>query len=281
MSNYRLAEAKCFTHKGRRIAYREYGSGDQPLVLVHGLLCDSRMYDKLAPALAERGHRVITIDVLGHGESDQPHDMTAYSMTQFGGDVLGLLDHLGLQHAIIGGTSLGANTALEVAVAAPHRVRALVLEMPVLENGLAGAAALFVPLALALRINFPGMRLLSKMMRKIPRSQFLIDMMLDFVRRDPRASLAVLDGITFGRVAPPIAQRRALRHWTLVIGHPSDPIHPFSDADVLARELPNARLVQARSIAEWRVAPGRLDDELCAFLDEVWAAPRLRAVAGL
>jgi pimeloyl-ACP methyl ester carboxylesterase len=281
MSKYTPAETKFFTYRGRRIAYREYGSGEKPVVLAHGLLMDGRMYAKLAPVLAERGHRVITIDVLGHGESDQPHDMTAYSMTQFGTDVLALLDHLGLPSAVIGGTSLGANTALEVAVAAPHRVRALVLEMPVLEHGLAGAAALFVPLALALRVNFPGMALLSRTMRRIPRSQFLVDLLLDFVRRDPKASLAVLDGITFGRVAPPIAQRRALRHKTLVIGHPADPIHPFSDADTLARELPNARLVQARSIAEWRLSPHRLDDELGAFLDEVWAEPRLRAVSGL
>jgi pimeloyl-ACP methyl ester carboxylesterase len=206
--------------------------------------------------------------------------MTAYSMTQFGGDVLALMDHLGLHSAIVGGTSLGANTALEVAVAAPERVKALVLEMPVLENGLAGAAALFVPLALSIRVNRRGMRVLSKAMRLIPRSHFMVDLMLDFVRRDPEASLAVLDGVTFGRVAPPIAQRRQIRHKTLVIGHTADPIHPFSDADDIARELPNARLVQARSIAEWRLRPDRLDGELAAFLDEVWAEPRLRAVAG-
>ena len=63
---------------------------------------------------------------------------------------------------------------------------------------------------------------------------------------------------------------------TLVIGHPSDPIHPFSDADRIARELPHARLVTASSIAEWRIRPARLNRELLAFLDEVW---ELRAVA--
>jgi hypothetical protein len=67
-----------------------------------------------------------------------------------------------------------------------------------------------------------------------------------------------------------------LQHPTLVIGHPSDPIHPFSDADRIARELPNAKLITARSIAEWRVRPARLTAELASFLDDVWA---LRAVA--
>jgi pimeloyl-ACP methyl ester carboxylesterase len=259
-----------FTHKGRRIAYREYGSGPRVLVLTHGLLMDQRMYEKLAPEVASRGHRVITVDMLGHGVSDQPHDMTAYSMPQFGRDVVALLEHLGLDQAVVGGTSLGANVALEAATLAPSRIRALVLEMPVLENALPAAAAAFVPLALALRISQRTMNVVAKLVRRIPRSAFLLDMMLDFIRRDPRSSLAVLDGLIFGRVAPPIDERRALAHPTLVIGHPSDPIHPFSDADRIARELPRAVLVKAHSIAEWRTNPKRLTGELVAFLDRVW-----------
>jgi pimeloyl-ACP methyl ester carboxylesterase len=272
-----LPLVESFTFRGRRISYCEYGSGAKAIVLTHGLLMDRRMYTKLAPALAARGHRVITVDMLGHGASDQPHEMTAYSMQQFGRDVIALLDHLELPQAVIGGTSLGANVALEVAVAAPARVRALVLEMPVLENALPAAAAAFVPLALALRISHRVMGLVARITRRIPRTHFLVDVLIDFVRRDPLASLAVLDGLIFGRVAPPIEDRRALTQPTLVIGHPSDPIHPFSDADRIARELPNARLVEAHSILEWRLRPARLDAELAAFLDEVW---RPQSVAG-
>jgi pimeloyl-ACP methyl ester carboxylesterase len=265
-----------FSFRGRRISYREYGSGPRVVVLTHGLLMDNRMYTRLAPALADKGHRVITVDMLGHGESAQPHEMTSYSMPQFGRDVVALLDHLQVTQAVIGGTSLGANVALEVAVAQPARVRALVLEMPVLENALPAAAAAFVPLALSLRISQRTMRFLSVVTRRIPRTHFIVDLLIDFVRRDPAASLAVLDGLIFGRVAPPIEDRRLLQHPTLVVGHPSDPIHPFSDADRIARELPNARIVTASSIAEWRVRPARLTAELADFLDDVWA---LRAVA--
>ena len=265
-----------FTHRGRRIAYRTFGSGPRLVVLTHGLLMDGRMYTKLAPTLAARGHHVVCPDMLGHGASDQPHDMTAYSMTQFGHDVIALLDHLGAANAVVGGTSLGANVALEAAVAAPARVRALVLEMPVLENALPAAAAAFVPLGLALRASQRTMGFVARLVRAIPRSHFLVDVMLDFVRRDPAASLAVLDGLIFGRVAPPIGERRALACPTLVIGHPSDPIHPFSDADRIGRELPHARLVKASSIYEWRVRPAKLDAELLSFLDDVSA---LRAVA--
>ncbi len=265
-----VPSAASFSYRGRRISYCEYGEGPRVVVLTHGLLMDRRMYTKLAPTIAARGHRVITVDMLGHGASDQPYEMTAYSMQQFGRDLVALLDHLGLPQAVIGGTSLGANVALEACVLAPSRVRGLVLEMPVLENALPAAAAAFVPLALALRISQRAMGLLAAITRRIPRTHFLVDIMLDFVRRDPRASLAVLDGLIFGRVAPPLDERRALEHPTLVIGHPSDPIHPFSDADRIARELPNARLVRALSILEWRRSPARLDDHLAAFLDEVW-----------
>ena len=268
------------TLRGRTIAYREYGTGPRVVVLTHGLLMDSRMYTRLAPAIAAAGNRVITVDMFGHGESDPPHDMPAYSLQQFGSDVIALLDHLGVPQAVVGGSSLGANVALEVAVLAPERVRALVLEMPVLENALPAAAAAFVPLALALRVSQGTMRLVSKLTRRLPRTTFVVDIMLDFVRRDPAASLAVLDGLIFGRVAPPIAERRALEHPTLVIGHPSDPIHPFSDADRIARELANARLVTASSIAEWRLRPARLNRELARFLDDVWGPARMVDRAG-
>lgn len=255
----------------RRIAYREYGDGPRVIALVHGLLMDGRMFTDLAPKLAAAGNRVLLVDMLGHGASDQPRDMGHYSMPQFGADLVALLEHLGLDDAVIGGTSLGANVALEAACAAPERVRALFLEMPVLEHGLAGAAAVFVPLALAIRLSRRSMGLVSALTRRIPRTHFLIDVMIDFARRDPVVSLAVLDGLTFGRVAPPKSKRRALAQPTLVIGHPSDPIHPFSDAETTAAELANARLVTARSMYEWRIRPSRLDAVLIRFLDDVWA----------
>jgi pimeloyl-ACP methyl ester carboxylesterase len=270
-----VPEPSSFRCRGHRLAYSVWGQGPRLIVLTHGLLMDQRMYTQLAPTLSAAGHRVVTIDMLGHGGSDQPHQMTAYSMPQYGRDLIALLDHLEAPQAVIGGTSLGANIALEAAVLAPQRIRALVLEMPVLENALPGAAAAFVPLALALRLSMPTMRVVSALARRLPRSHFLIDTMIDFVRRDPQASLAVLDGLTFGRLAPPPEERRALPQPTLVVGHPSDPVHPFSDADLIRRELTNARLVAARSITEWRLTPRYLDAQLLAFLDQVWTRPAI------
>jgi hypothetical protein len=63
-----------------------------------------------------------------------------------------------------------------------------------------------------------------------------------------------------------------------VIGHPADPLHPFTDSDMLAEELPRARLVNAESIFEWRVSPGRLDDELAEFIADVYAEERAESL---
>src|SRR4029453_13457228 len=99
----------------------------------HGLLFNQRMHDALARALAARGHRVVTLDLLGHGDSDRPREKWRYSMPQFGAQVVALRDELGADEAVVMGTSLGANVALEASVLAPERVRGMVIEMPVLD----------------------------------------------------------------------------------------------------------------------------------------------------
>src|SRR4051794_28344277 len=135
-----------FRHEGSRLAYTIYGDGPRTFVLVHGLLLSQKMHRPLARALAERGNRVVTLDLLGHGRSDRPRDMTRYSMPFFGQQMIALLDHLEVEEAVLGGTSLGANATLEAAVHAPDRVRGMIVEMPVLDNALLACAIAFTPL---------------------------------------------------------------------------------------------------------------------------------------
>jgi pimeloyl-ACP methyl ester carboxylesterase len=260
------------SYRGYRIGYEEYGSGERPIVLIHGLLMNRRMFERLGPALAARGNRVICVDLLGHGRSDQPDDLRLYSMPLFGEQVVALLDHLGLERAVVGGTSLGANVALELGVRHPERVEALFVEMPVLDNALAAVAAIFSPILLGLRVGKPAIELSSRLASLVPRTNFLVDIGLDWARRRPGPSIAVLEGLLLGETAPPREQRRLIERPALVVGHPRDPLHPFSDSGMLIEELPAARLVEANSILEWRTRPQRLDGELASFLDEVWAA---------
>lgn len=275
-----------FRYHGHRIAYDVHGTGDRVLVLVHGLLMNRRMYDALAPEIASRGNRVVTVDLLGHGRSDRLAERQTYSMTAFAGQLLALLDHLELEAPVIGGTSLGANVGLEFAAHHPDRAGALFIEMPVLEDALLGAALIFTPMLLGLRLGNPVFKGLAALTSRIPRTNYLVDIGLDWLRQDPEPSRAVLEGILFGRTAPTKEERRALQHPALVIGHPNDPLHPFSDADMLVDEMVNARLVDANSILEWRLTPERLTNELAAFLDEVYAEDeakgerRARAASG-
>jgi len=264
-----------FTHEGHRLAYTEYGEGPRTVVLIHGLLLSQRMQAPLAKELAARGNRVITLDVLGHGKSDRPRDMWRYSMTFFGEQVIGLLDHLGLDEAVVAGTSLGANITLEACAVAPDRVRGMIVEMPVLDNALLGCALAFTPLMTMLTLGEPIMRGVSWLTRQIPdRGPELLQVGLDTIRQDPAPSAAVLQGLFFGRVAPHRSIRRTFKAPTLVIGHRRDPVHPFSDSGMLVDELPNARLLEAGSILEMRVAPERLTNEIARFVDDCWKPQR-------
>jgi pimeloyl-ACP methyl ester carboxylesterase len=262
-----------FSHEGQRIAYSVYGDGPRVTVLLPGLLLSQRMQEPLARALAARGERVILMEPLGHGRSDRPRDMWRYSMNTFGREVVALLDELEIEQAVVGGTSLGANIALEVASAAPERLRGMVLEMPVLDNGLLGSALAFTPLLVALTFGEPVMKGVQSVARRVPRRPLplIAEIMVDWVSQDPGPSGAVLQGLFFGRIAPHRGERRTFDAPALVIGHPRDPVHPFSDADMLAAELPNGRLLNADSIVELRTRPERLTGEIAAFVDACWA----------
>jgi pimeloyl-ACP methyl ester carboxylesterase len=80
----------------------------------------------------------------------------------------------------------------------------------------------------------------------------------------------VIHGVIFGRVAPQSKQRRAITAPALIVGHPTDPLHPFADAAMLAEEMPNAEFVKARSIVEWRVRPERLNGIAAEFAQRCW-----------
>jgi pimeloyl-ACP methyl ester carboxylesterase len=291
-----------FLFEGQRIAYTEYGGGPvavtdsghrgrtagsaptpaRPLILVHGLLLSQEMHRPLARDLAALGNYVVTVDLLGHGESDRPRDMWRYSMHFFAEQVLALMDHLGIDRAVVMGTSLGANTALEIASIAPQRLQGMVIEMPVLDNALLASALTFTPILVALTFGEPVMQLLSRVTRAIPRRAlpYYGNVLLDTVRQEPGPGAAVLQGLFFGRIAPHRSERRTFDVPTLVIGHRRDPVHPFSDAGMLAEELPDCRLLEADSLVELRLSPERLTQEIADFLSEAWKKRLRRSSAG-
>jgi pimeloyl-ACP methyl ester carboxylesterase len=269
-----------FSYGGQRLAYTIHGDGP-PTILTPALLLSQKMQTPLARTLAKRGNQVITLDPLGHGASDRPRQMWRYSIPEFAKQVIALLDHLELDQAVVGGTSLGANMSLEVAASAPDRLRGMVIEMPVLDHAIPACAVAFTPLLFALTVGEPVMKTVARAIRALPRSRvpFLIELGLESLAQDPGPSGAVLQGILFGRTAPDHLVRQKIETPALVIGHPRDPIHAFSDADMLAAELPNGRLIDANSIIELRTNPKRLTAKIADFIDHCWREEREETVA--
>lgn len=274
MSRTALFERRTFTYAGHSLAYEVHGKGGPVVVLIHGLLMDANMNRRLARSLAAHGYMVLLLDLLGHGRSSRATHATAHRMDLYALQVVALLDELGIDAAVVGGASLGADVSLQVAVAAPDRVRGLIAEMPVLEVGVPVAALLFVPLLLVLHYMHPVFRALAAVAGRVPRSGFgPLDSVIELASSDPDGAAAVLHGVLLGPVAPTVGQRTAISVPTLVIGHRGDPLHAFADARNLARQIHGAQLLEARSFAELRWTPERLTGAILAFVDRAWGAP--------
>jgi pimeloyl-ACP methyl ester carboxylesterase len=268
-----LELAGTFTFEGQRLAYTEYGSGAKAVVLTHGIMFTRRMHAPLARKLAQEGFRVVTLDLLGHGESDRPAESWRYSIPAFGVQVVSLLDHLDIERAVIGGTSLGANVALEVSVAAPDRTHGMIVEMPVLDNAIVAGLLTFAPLLFAARFLPASVQGVAAVAGLVPHGSQWVDVITDTLEQQPAAMAALLHGVFFGRIAPPKAVRGHIGAPALVIGHQGDPIHPFGDADTLAADLPDAEFIQARSPVELRADPQRLTDAILTFLHHRYPDP--------
>ncbi|MBM3676874.1 MAG: alpha/beta hydrolase [Actinobacteria bacterium] len=119
-----------------RLHVVERGSGD-PLVIVHGAAASTVSVEPLLEGLS-RTRRVIAFDLRGMGRSTAVEEMPP---TAWNDDLIALLDHLELARVDLLGVSLGARIALRAALDRPERVRALVLDAPIVADSPEGSAA--------------------------------------------------------------------------------------------------------------------------------------------
>src|SRR5580692_8272444 len=108
---------------GITLSYTDTGGDGPVVVLSHGYLMDSSMFGPQVTALAP-AYRVITWDERGFGGTRATGPFTYWDSAS---DVLALLDHLGIERAVLGGMSQGGFLSLRAALTAPDRVRALIL----------------------------------------------------------------------------------------------------------------------------------------------------------
>jgi pimeloyl-ACP methyl ester carboxylesterase len=254
-----------------RLHYQQLGRPDgRPVVLLHGLLLSSQLQARLAGALADEC--VYLFDLHGHGRSSKPRDRDAYRWPALAEDVFALLDHLGLEQAAVGGISLGANVALAAGLERPERLSAMLLEMPVLGDGIRFAKPVFTTLATLTAAGRLVAAPTAASLRRlpVPRTVPEIAAWHDSASTDPRVIVAVLRGLMAEDALGGDAETlRRLSVPTLVIGHHGDPLHPIADARRLVEHLPNAELVEVSSILEHRLRPGRLAANITAFLNRL------------
>lgn len=114
---------------GVSLAGEQAGEGI-PVVLLHGLTATRRYVVMGSRALQRSGHRVIAYDARGHGASTPAPDAAAYGYELLVADLQAALDALGIERAVLAGASMGAHTALRLALSHPQRVAALALITP-------------------------------------------------------------------------------------------------------------------------------------------------------
>jgi len=114
-------------HNGTKLAFEDRGAGKPAFVFIHGWTCDRSYFAPQAEHFARR-HRVISVDLRGHGESDKPAG--PYPIAIYADDIAYILRQLGLGKTVAVGHSMGGKTVLQLAVAHPDCVAAIVMVDP-------------------------------------------------------------------------------------------------------------------------------------------------------
>ncbi len=116
-------------HEGIKLAYVDQGAGTPAFVFVHGWMCNRSFFAPQAAHFARR-HRVVSVDLRGHGESDKPQG--PYPIAAYADDIAYIIDHLDLAKAVVVGQSMGGAIVLQLAAAYPDHLAAIVMVDPVL-----------------------------------------------------------------------------------------------------------------------------------------------------
>ncbi len=263
---------------GNRLRYRVGGEG--PLaVFGHGLLGSMEQVGENVPGIEglHRRIRLLTYDARGHGKSSGPQDSSAYNWQALGEDMTSMASHIAGGQAIFGGGSMGAATALWVALERPERVRGLVLVMPPPLGFEAVRAdnerqALKILDVLSAMVANYGLEKTITLVRNIPGfagTPEEADSKTEWLRRqNPLALRFAIRGLLQSPFHDPECYR-GITAPTLVIAHDGDALHPLRAAQLLADTIPDCRLVVAPDAGYWRHNPLAFLAEVHAFLDRL------------
>ena len=281
-----------FERDGITFHYRDVGQG-VPFVFQHGLGGDVRQPAGLF--VPPPGVRLLRLDARAHGQTQPLGGPSALSFDAFGDDLVAWLDYLGVEQVVLGGISMGAGVALNVAVRYPERVAGLVLSRPAWLDGPMPPenVARYAAIARLLRAvgaagnpdqalrwaladfeasdDYRGLLASSPDTAQSLRGQLTNERAV--------AAVARLERLPVDRPLADLGAAAAIWVPTLVLAHRQDPIHRFAFGARLATAIPGARLVvlTPKSIARERHA-AEVQRSLDAFLGRF---PSPRATTGI
>jgi pimeloyl-ACP methyl ester carboxylesterase len=238
-----------------RLFQTRAGAG-RPVVLLHGLTATSKYVVMGSRSLERSGHDVLAYDARGHGASDPAPDPEAYTYADLAADLLDVLDGAGMERAVLAGSSMGAHTAVRVALEHPERVAGLVIITPAYDpehwpgdlarwdalsdglrtGGVAGFVAAYSETRDTLR------KVLEQRLAAHEHPGAVADALRAVPRSRPFATREELRAITAPTVV--VADRDEL-----------DPGHPLAVGELYASLIPGARLVveaEGESPIAWR-----------------------------
>jgi 3-oxoadipate enol-lactonase len=277
-----LAERNFSTAEAPRLRGEALGEG-QAIVLCHGITATRRYVVHGSKALARAGHRLITYDARGHGESEPAPAGEGYGYPHLVEDLERVIAaEVGEGRFVLGGHSMGAHTAVAYALRHPERLAGLVIVGPVYVGKIEESSLAYWD-GLADSLERDG---IDGFVAYIGAQQGIDgrwrDSVLRFTRErmlaqgDLGAVLAALREVPRSRPFDTLADLRALEVPALVVASrdEADPGHPFAAAAAYAEALPSARLIsegEGESPLAWQ--GGRLSREIAAFCTEIAAAP--------
>lgn len=245
---------KHFTRDGATIAYELTGSG-RPVAYSHGVPLSRAAVRGLDlfdfDALAEN-HRLLAYDHRGHGRSTGRAEPADYYFDNFAADFLALLDEVGITEPLdFAGSSLGADTVLRTALAAPERVRRLVLMIPpVAWDEVADRAKQWYFSSADFIEARGGAAWRAEAAQAAPPPIFADYPKFGFT---PDVDDALLPSVLRGVGSSDLPDREAIAtidHPALILAWDTDPLHPVTTAETLRDLLPNARLHVSTTVAD-------------------------------
>jgi len=235
-----------FNNDGIAFYYESIGQGE-PIVMCHGLAGDIKALKALLGKIS--GYRLILADARAHGRTHPVGPASKICFQQFASDLRELLNHLGIEQAIIGGVSMGAGVAVRFAIDFPEFVRALILIRPAwLDSRLPENLSLFPIIARLFNQHGPD------------KWQDAFDMHPEVKNLTEKDSVLVN---TMRRQfdAPRAIERRArlihmpddspIKSWhevesfdipALIMGNQNDLVHPYSIAEAWAEHLRHSQI---------------------------------------